>query len=101
MNKSKLSRLSAQYLAALKEHSEQEANAVLSVAYELGISAVALGLETLDLARIHEQSLAALILPGFAKAEREIKIERAILFSTKPSSRLKRSIGSHWIPARS
>jgi len=52
--------LSARYLAALRIHLKPGARASLLPALKLGRQAVALGLETLELARIHEQSLAAL-----------------------------------------
>ena len=50
--------LSQKYVAALEKHLKQGPNASLQPALELGREAVALGLETLDLARIHEQALA-------------------------------------------
>ena len=60
--KRKLSDLSQQYAAALKKHLKQGARASLQPALNLGRQAVALGLETLELARIHEGALAALQL---------------------------------------
>ena len=64
-------RLSQQYVAALEKHLKQGPQTSLQPALELGRQAVALGLETLDLARIHEQALATLELSnsknGFTK----------------------------------
>jgi signal transduction histidine kinase len=60
--KQKPTRLSQQYLAALRKHLKQGTGASLLPALELGRQSVTFGLETLDLARIHEQSLAALNL---------------------------------------
>ncbi len=62
--KQKSTRLSGQYVTALKKHLKQGPQASLQPALGLGRRAVALGLETLDLARIHEQSLVALELSG-------------------------------------
>lgn len=53
-------RLSHQYVATLERHLKQGPRARLLPALKLGRRAVALGLETLDLARIHEQALATL-----------------------------------------
>ena len=58
--KRKLSALSRRYQAALKKHLQQGPRATLHAAHGLGRQAVALGLETLDLARIHERALATL-----------------------------------------
>ena len=59
-----LSRLSEHYVAALRIHLGEGARARLQPAALLGREAVGLGLETLDLARIHEQAIARLELPG-------------------------------------
>jgi signal transduction histidine kinase len=60
--KPKSVRLSQQYVAALEKLLKQGPNASLQPALELGRAAVALGLDTLELARIHVQALAALDL---------------------------------------
>jgi two-component system sensor histidine kinase DegS len=52
--------LSHRYLAALRKHLQQGSRADLRPALRLGRQAVVLGLETLELARIHEQAVAAL-----------------------------------------
>src|SRR5471030_1850276 len=69
--KQNLIRLSQQYVAALGKHLKQGSQANLWPALGLGRRAVALGLETLELARIHESALATLglskIKNGFAK----------------------------------
>ena len=69
--KRKLDSLSQQYVAALKKHLKPGPQASRQPAVELGRQAVALGLETLGLARIHEQALATLKLSetknGFTK----------------------------------
>jgi signal transduction histidine kinase len=70
MNK-KSGSLSQRYLTALEKHLKQGPQSGLQPALRMGREAVAIGLETLDLARIHEQALAALELSdvknGFTK----------------------------------
>ena len=64
-------RFSQKYAVALEKHLKQGPQASLRAALELGHEAVVLGLETLDLARIHEQALATFELSniknGFTK----------------------------------
>ena len=57
--------LSRQYVVALRQHLQPGARVTASVrtAGKLGRAAVALGLETLDLARMHEQAFRRLGLP--------------------------------------
>jgi signal transduction histidine kinase len=76
----KLNGLSRQYQAALRKHLKQKAKAGLLTPQVLGRRALALGLETLDLAKIHESALKTLILPGYARATREGLVRRARLF---------------------
>jgi signal transduction histidine kinase len=56
----KQSRLSGQYLRALRRHVTPGARDGLQAALRLGRKAVALDLETLDMVRIHEKALATL-----------------------------------------
>jgi len=58
--KPKSSALARQYEAALREHLRPSQRENLQPALKLGRRAVALGVETLELARIHEQALAGL-----------------------------------------
>ena len=58
--KRKLIALSRRYGIALHEHLWQRSGASLAEAQGLGRHAVAIGLETLDMARIHEQALVSL-----------------------------------------
>jgi two-component system sensor histidine kinase DegS len=60
--KQKLTRLSQRYVTALRTHLRPGARAGLAPALELGRQAVSLGVETLELARIHERALDALEL---------------------------------------
>ena len=69
--KQKLIRLSQQYETALGKHLKQGPQTSLQPALELGRRAVVLGLETLELARIHERAIvtleAAISKNGFIK----------------------------------
>ena len=60
--KQKLINLSQRYVVALEKHLKQGPGASLEPALRLGREAVGLGLETLELAKIHEQALATLQL---------------------------------------
>jgi signal transduction histidine kinase len=60
--KQKLIRLSQRYVTALRKHLKRGSRDGLQPALRLGRQAVALRLETLELARIHERALAALEL---------------------------------------
>jgi signal transduction histidine kinase len=64
--KQKLHRLSRRYAAALRKHLRQGPRADFKPALRLGRQAVVLGLETLELARMHEVALARL-KPAFPK----------------------------------
>jgi len=80
--KQRLTGLSQQYVAALRKYLRQGPHAGLQPAQGLGRRAVALGLETLDLARIHERALAILKLStsqnGMIK-----QVKRAEIFFTE------------------
>jgi signal transduction histidine kinase len=97
--------LSQRYAAALGKHLKQGPQASLLPALGLGRQSVALGLETLELARIHENALATLELSniknGFTKlagiffAEANIPIEethRAARQSNVHLNRLKEKL---------
>jgi signal transduction histidine kinase len=73
----KLNGLSRRYQAALRTHLKQGPQAGLQSAQGLGRRAMALGLETLDLARFHEQALITLVLPGYSAGTRERMVRRA------------------------
>lgn len=76
----KLTRLSRRYVTALRKHLKQGRRASLQPADRLGCRAMASGLETLDVARIHEIALARLVLPSYSSAIREGMIKRAETF---------------------
>lgn len=72
-------KLTARYVTALRKHLKQGPRASLQPARELGRQAVSLGLETLDVARIHQEALATLE----ASSSRDGVIERAETFFTE------------------
>jgi two-component system sensor histidine kinase DegS len=74
--KTKLTGLSRRYQAALRKHLQQGPGASLQPARGLGRRAVTLGLETLDVARIHEGALASLE----TSSSRDGIIKRAEIF---------------------
>ena len=80
--KRQLLALSQQYQTALRKHLKRGPRSRAQPAHRLGEQAVALGLETLDLARIHKTALTALVLPGDSSASRERMVKRAGIFFT-------------------
>ena|ERR1041384_8230647 len=74
--KRNLSAMSQQYVTALKKHPKQGPRASLEPARGLGRQAVAIGLETLDVARMHEGALATLE----SSSSRDGIIKRAEIF---------------------
>jgi signal transduction histidine kinase len=104
--KQKSTGLSQRYVVALEKHLKQGPQANLEPALGLGRQAVAIGLGTLELARIHEQALATLELSniknGFTKLagiffiEANIPIEqthRVARQSNVHLNRLKEKLG--------
>jgi signal transduction histidine kinase len=77
--KQKLNGLSQRYVKALRKHLEQGPRASLQPALKLGSRAVTLGLETLELARIHERAL-LLLRPSGSKNG---LVRRAEIFFTE------------------
>lgn len=78
--KRKLTGLSRLYRAALQKHLQRGRVASLQPAKGFGRRAMTVGLETLDLARIHEQALITLLLPGDSSETREGMVRRAGAF---------------------
>lgn len=104
--KRKLIALSGRYAAALRKHLKQGPRAGMQQALGLGRQALTLGLETLDMARIHEGALATLDLSNggdrifdraemfFAEAITPIeKTHRAALESDLRLGQLNRTLG--------
>lgn len=67
MKLTRRNKLAAQYLIALKNHIEQASPESLLAAHGLGSLIVSLGLETLDLAKIHDHAVAELVPLGCTK----------------------------------
>ena len=67
----KLTGLSRRYQVALQKHIEHGPRASPRYADGLGRQALAIGLETLDLAKIHEQALIALVSPSYSSGARD------------------------------
>ena len=81
--KTGLTKLSEKYLTALRKHTKPGAQAGVPSAAQLGRQAVALGLETLDLARIHELALTTLASPDSPAGARKQMIKQAKAFFLK------------------
>jgi signal transduction histidine kinase len=85
--KQKLTGLSRRYALALKKYLRQSPWATVHPAQELGLQAVKLGLETLDVAKIHEATLATLE----ASSSRDGIIKRAEIFFTEAVSPIEKT----------
>jgi len=72
--------LSRRYRAALYAHLKQGRSGTLHLAHGLGGEALAAGLQTLDLAKLHEQILVTEILPGSPARKRSALIKQAGVF---------------------
>jgi signal transduction histidine kinase len=78
--KSKARNLSQRYQAALRAHLKRRSRANLRLAKAVGRQAIANGLETLDLARIHQHALVKLVLPIYPADTRDALVRRAGAF---------------------
>ncbi len=83
MKDTKLTRLAGRYLEVLRAYLAPGAPATLGDAHDLGVRAVAVGLETLELARLHDQSLEKLIPAGSTAAVKDALAARAVVFFTE------------------
>lgn len=70
MNEPPSSNLPTSYQAALRNHLESASEVSLRTAHALGEAALTLRLDTLDLAKIHEQAITELVIPNTASEER-------------------------------
>src|SRR4051812_9538935 len=75
--KRKMNGFSRQYSAALRTHVKRSNRATLKPAVGLGQRAMILGLETLDLTKVHEQALTTLVSSDLRPSTRAAIIERA------------------------
>src|SRR5271170_2023390 len=78
--KRKLFNLSRRYQKALRTHLKQGRQASLASARGLGIQILAAGLQTLDLAKLHEKTLVEEVLPGRLAGQRAALIKQAAIF---------------------
>lgn len=78
--KNKLFNLSRRYQEALRVHLKQGRSASPESARGVGSKALAAGLETLDLAKLHEQTLVTEVLPGCPAGKRLALIKQAGAF---------------------
>ncbi len=72
--------LSRRYQEALRTHLRQGRHATLESARGLGTQALAAGMQTLDLAKLHEHTLVGELLPACRVGERDHLIKRAGVF---------------------
>jgi signal transduction histidine kinase len=91
MKESKSSGLSERYLTALQNHFDQPPQTGLQAAHDLGDEAVTMGLETLDLAKIHAQALGVLVLPGCTGEKRDSLIRHATIFFTEANTPIEKT----------
>jgi len=91
--KRKLTGLSRQYEAALRKHLKRSRPAIpqRGRAQSFGRQAMTLGLETLDLAQIHEQALIRLVLPAYSPGAREMMVRRAGTFFAEAITPIEKS----------
>jgi signal transduction histidine kinase len=68
------------YRSALLKHLQQGVPASLKAAHGLGARALTAGLQTLDLAKLHEEILVQEVLPGVGARRRAMLIRRAGVF---------------------
>lgn len=85
--KQELTGLSRRYALALKKYLRQGPRATVHPARRLGLQAVKLGLETLDVAKVHETTLAGLEGSG----SRDGIIKRAEIFFTEAVSPIEKT----------
>jgi PAS domain-containing protein len=78
--KNKLFSLSRRYQAALRKHLKHRHASSLESARGLGSQALAAGLQTLDLAKLHEQTLVTELLPRCPARKRHALIKEAGIF---------------------
>ena len=79
------------YQAALQKHLQQGVKSCVPMAHRVGRQAVQLGLETLDLARIHKTALSALVRPDCSAATREQMVRRAGIFFNEVISPIEKT----------
>src|SRR4051794_5036256 len=89
--KEKMTLLSRKYNLALRKHISKEFQGGLRQASEIGHEAVALGLEILALAKIHESTMGPLLLRSDSKRARNLLMSRAQLFFIEAITPIERT----------
>jgi signal transduction histidine kinase len=84
-------RWARRYRAALRDHLAHRTGDDPRRVQALGREAVQLGLETLDLARAHQQALATLIAPGSSARSKQTTIKRAKAFFAEAAVRIEKT----------
>ena len=87
----KLTKLSRGYAAALRKYLKQGPGAGLELARALRRQAGALGVETRDLARIHEVALARLVSPSDLSGAKRGVIRRAVRFFAEAAAPIEKT----------
>jgi hypothetical protein len=98
--KRKLRILSRRYQAALRTHLKQGRHASLESARGLGSQALAAGRQTLDLAKLHEQTLVAGVLMNCPAGKRAALIKQAGIFFAVASTPIEKTHRAFNLPAR-
>jgi len=80
MRENSLSKLAGHYLEALRTYFLEDHRVGYAPAHDLGHQAVTIGLETLDLAKIHAKALSLLIPAGVSQAKKDDLTRRAASF---------------------
>lgn len=89
--KRNLLKLAKLYQMALRSHLKDGGQAGLESARDLGGQALASGLQTLDLAKLHEQTLVVELLPGCPARERAARLRRAGTFFAAAATPIEQS----------
>ena len=97
--KRKLFNSSRRYQDALRTQMKQGKQASLASARGVGSQALAAGLQTLDLAKLHEQTLVAELLPGCPAAKRAALIKQAGSFFAEAILPLEKTNASTQVAA--
>src|SRR5687768_9691331 len=93
--KQKLNKVSQRYVTVLRKHLKQGQHASLKSARGLGSRALAQGLQTLDLAKLHEQTLLK-VLRGCPVADRPALIKQAGIFFAVAITPIEKTLRSDW-----
>lgn len=91
MSENHLSNLSEHYLVALRNHLGQSPPADFQTAHGMGSEALSMGLETLDLAVVHDKALARLLPRGVSSLDDRDMIARAAAFFTESITPIERT----------